>query len=104
MLFAEIKQLCKTQTGSARVLPFGLVSHRRGCVFLRGGDREQEEGSQPVAAAESQGSTGQTTHAGSELNRLLLTRERKSISGAVSVVTEGLAMEKVEEIKLRVFY
>lgn len=64
---------------------------------------EQEEGSQPVAAAESQGSTGQT-HAGSELNRLLLTRERKSILGAVSVVTEGLAMEKVEEIKLRVFY
>lgn len=55
-------------------------------------------------AAESQGRTGQTTHAGSELNRLLLTWEPKSISGAVSVVTEGLAMEKVEEIKLRVFF
>lgn len=65
---------------------------------------EREEGGQPVAAAESQGRTGQTIHAGSKPNRLLLTWEHKSISGAVSGVTEGLAVERVEEIKWRVFY
>lgn len=101
MLFCERKQLRKKQTRSATsILPFSRGEFQRKLgVFLSWGLSSRKA----VWWQQDQGSSGQTTHAGSELNRSWRTWEGKSILEAESVATEDLAIEEAGKIELSFF-